>query len=244
MNNEKIGKFIRKLRKAKGLTQQQLGDLVNVGGKSVSKWERGLNMPDISIINEVSKILGITSDELLKGEFNRKSNNEEFKKKKNQRKTRILLFILIMLTTAITTILLYHFKNDTHKYWIASNSPDFNVDGYIEYNKKSYTINIDNIYCKLEECKNNDIKNIEYSLSLNGTILYMNGNDYEEIKKVTLNEYLYSKKILLTNSYNKDNLTYNDMKKGTDNISILIEYITYSGHQEHVINLKIDDKNR
>ena len=86
MDNEKIGKFIAKLRKSKNLTQQELGDLVGVGGKSVSKWERGINMPDVSIINEVSKILGITSDELLKGEFDKKSTNEEYKKRKNKRR--------------------------------------------------------------------------------------------------------------------------------------------------------------
>ena len=40
----------------KGLTQEQLGDMVGVGFRSVSKWERGITLPDISIINDVSKI--------------------------------------------------------------------------------------------------------------------------------------------------------------------------------------------
>ena len=160
MNNEKIGKFISKLRKAKNLTQQQLGDLVGVGGKSVSKWERGINMPDISIINEVSKILGITSDELLQGEFNKKSTNEEYLKKKNQRRYRLLLIILIIFTSIFTILLISYFKNDTHTYWISGSNEDFKIDGILEYNKEEYTINIENIYCNLSECQNLYISNI------------------------------------------------------------------------------------
>ena len=72
MDQEKIGKLIAKQRKMKGLTQQQLGDMVGVGYRAVSKWETGLTMPDISNINELCKILDITSDELLKGELNKK----------------------------------------------------------------------------------------------------------------------------------------------------------------------------
>ena len=70
MNQEKIGALIAKLRKEKGLTQSDLGAIVGVGFKAVSKWERGITCPDISIINELSKILGITSDELLSGKLN------------------------------------------------------------------------------------------------------------------------------------------------------------------------------
>ena len=49
MENNKIGSFILELRKEKGLTQQELGDKLFVTDKAVSKWERGLSLPDVSI---------------------------------------------------------------------------------------------------------------------------------------------------------------------------------------------------
>lgn len=65
MDNQRIGRLITELRKQKGLTQQELGDQVGVGFRAVSKWERGLTLPDISIISDLSKILGISTDYLL-----------------------------------------------------------------------------------------------------------------------------------------------------------------------------------
>ena len=57
MDNNKVGKFIASLRKEKGLTQQQLGDKLFVTDKAVSKWERGLSFPDITILQKLALIL-------------------------------------------------------------------------------------------------------------------------------------------------------------------------------------------
>lgn len=65
MDNKRIGKLISELRKKKRLTQQELGDKVGVGFRAVSKWENGVTLPDISIIFELSKVLGINVDQLL-----------------------------------------------------------------------------------------------------------------------------------------------------------------------------------
>lgn len=51
MDNQKFGRFIRDLRKKANMTQKELGEKLNVTDKAVSKWERGLGFPDISIIN-------------------------------------------------------------------------------------------------------------------------------------------------------------------------------------------------
>ena len=53
----KVGKNISELRKKKGLTQQELGDKLFVTDKAVSKWERGLSLPDISILEKLADIL-------------------------------------------------------------------------------------------------------------------------------------------------------------------------------------------
>lgn len=68
MNQEKIGKFIAEKRKDRELTQEQLADKLNISKNAVSKWERGLNLPNVSIMQELCKILGITLNELFIGE--------------------------------------------------------------------------------------------------------------------------------------------------------------------------------
>lgn len=68
MNQEKIGKFIANCRKDKKLTQEQLAEKLNISKNAVSKWERGLSLPDVSIMQELCKILGITLNELFIGE--------------------------------------------------------------------------------------------------------------------------------------------------------------------------------
>ena len=68
MDKHSIGKFIAILRKAKGMTQKDLGDLLNVSDKTISRWERDETMPDVSLIPILSELLGVTSDELLRGE--------------------------------------------------------------------------------------------------------------------------------------------------------------------------------
>ncbi len=242
MDNEKIGKFIAKLRKAKNLTQQQLGDLVGVGGKSVSKWERGINMPDVSIINELSKILGITSDELLKGEFDRKSTNEEHRKIVH-RKIHILLLSLLIIITVISTILLmYHFKNNTHKYWISSNNEEFEVTGYIEYDKNGFIVYINKIYCDIEKCKTDYIDDIQYLITINNVVLYMNnGNDMVN-NKTTIAEYLHDKVININDKYKNSVISYNDIMN-KNSIKIIIEgYYTNADEFRYELNLKIADK--
>lgn len=56
MDQQKIGAFLKKLRKEKNLTQEQLAEQLNVSGRTVSRWETGSNMPDISILADVSGI--------------------------------------------------------------------------------------------------------------------------------------------------------------------------------------------
>ena len=68
MDNEKMGQFISELRKSHQMTQKELAEKLNVSDKAVSKWERGLSYPDISLLSPLSDLLGITTTELLNGE--------------------------------------------------------------------------------------------------------------------------------------------------------------------------------
>lgn len=64
----KIGKYIAFKRKEQGLTQKQLAEKLNMSDKSVSKWERGICLPDVSVYLELCKILDISINEFLAGE--------------------------------------------------------------------------------------------------------------------------------------------------------------------------------
>ena len=67
-DQQKTGKFIAESRKQKGLTQKELAQKLGISDKTVSKWETGHGMPDVSIIPELSEILSIGFNELLAGE--------------------------------------------------------------------------------------------------------------------------------------------------------------------------------
>lgn len=68
MDQIKIGKFIQELRKQKNLTQITLAEKLGITDKAISKWERGVAMPDTSIMVELCEILGVSVNELLSGE--------------------------------------------------------------------------------------------------------------------------------------------------------------------------------
>lgn len=65
--NETIGNRIAKYRKAKSLTQEELAGKLGVSSQAVSKWENDASCPDISLLPELCRVLGVTSDELLTG---------------------------------------------------------------------------------------------------------------------------------------------------------------------------------
>lgn len=78
MNQEKIGKFIAACRKEKKITQSELSEQLGVTDRSVSNWETGKNMPDLSLFKPLCEILDITINELLSGE---KLSKEKYQEK-------------------------------------------------------------------------------------------------------------------------------------------------------------------
>ena len=108
MNVKKVGEFIKQKRKEKKLTQKELAEKLSITDRAISKWERGICCPDISILKELSSILEVSVNELLAGEEIEKLEKEKtddvlvdsvkqytsIEKKKNK---KLLIFTIILL---------------------------------------------------------------------------------------------------------------------------------------------------
>lgn len=109
MDQQKIGGFLKKLRKEKNLTQEQLAKQLNVSGRTVSRWETGSNMPDISILVELAEFYDVSIPEIIDGERKSETMKEEVKEtalklsdyaKTINQKIKIRLFWLTVLAFA------------------------------------------------------------------------------------------------------------------------------------------------
>ncbi|GGE79693.1 helix-turn-helix domain-containing protein [Priestia taiwanensis] len=76
MNCIKVGRLIQSLRKDKRMTQKELALLMNISDKTISKWERGLGCPDVSLLGELSNILGVNIEMILSGDLNPNEQDE------------------------------------------------------------------------------------------------------------------------------------------------------------------------
>lgn len=69
MDCNKVGLLILELRKEKNMTQKEIADAMNISDKTISKWERGLGCPDVSLLSELSHILGVNIEKILQGDL-------------------------------------------------------------------------------------------------------------------------------------------------------------------------------
>ena len=102
MDANKTGKLIAKKRKEKNLTQKNLGKIINVTDSTISKWECGLGFPDISMLEILSKTLGVTIEDLYVGEQTYKSS-----KKKIYKKSSILILSLLVIFVSVYSTYYY-----------------------------------------------------------------------------------------------------------------------------------------
>lgn len=104
MNQEKIGKFISLSRKNKDLTQEQLAEKLGVSINAVSKWERGLNLPDVSLMETLCNILDITLNELFAGK--KLTNDEIIDKSEKHIMSLMMTFKQLKIVEILTQILI------------------------------------------------------------------------------------------------------------------------------------------
>ena len=75
MDCSKVGMLISNLRKEKNMTQKELADTMNISDRAISKWERGLGCPDVSLLNALSSILGVNVEKILSGDLDPNSKD-------------------------------------------------------------------------------------------------------------------------------------------------------------------------
>ena len=124
MDQKKIGRFLKTLRKEKNITQEVLAETLNVSGRTVSRWETGTNMPDISLLVELSEFYQVSIPEIIDGERKSEKMNQETKatavkmaeyskNELNAEKKRIISISLIIFGAVIIISALAVFPNES-----------------------------------------------------------------------------------------------------------------------------------
>ncbi len=91
MEKKTMGSFLAALRKAKGMTQQEVADQLNVSNKTISKWERDEGCPEIMMLPLIADLYSVTVDEILRGERITKDEKEETKDTKSEKRIKYLI---------------------------------------------------------------------------------------------------------------------------------------------------------
>ncbi len=163
MNTEKIGNFIKEKRKEKNLTQKELAIKLNITDRAVSKWERGLGCPDVSLLENLSKILDVSIVEILNGEdLKEEIKNKHIINSINYSKESYKLKIKSNLNVILTSII----------FFVSSLLIVFNINNYYKLNKK-YKIDDYSVI-------NKDKYDKYYNIIINNQGKYTN----EEYKKI------------------------------------------------------------
>lgn len=168
MKQEKIGSFIALKRKEKKLTQEELASKLNISKNAVSKWERGLSLPDVSTMPLLCEILEITLNELFNGEMN--GNNDGiinyFKLQNRKIRLKSIVIILVVIIAIISIFFVNNFDNikgyvlsgESENFWyqdnllILSNIKNINVFGFVS--SKNDNITEDDIESMNFSCNN------------------------------------------------------------------------------------------
>ncbi len=216
MNQEKIGKLIKEIRKKNNLTQKQLANKYGVTYQAVSKWENGKNIPDISLIKQISHDFNINIEDILEGEFTKK------KKKKH------ITYILIIALSIFLIIFSIVNKNKNFSFKTLSSKCDvFDIKGSIAYNDKKSSIYISDIkYCGSEDkTEYSKIECVLYEQNENNKV-EISKYTYDKEKPITLDKFLLNLNFKINDynqkctKYTKNSLYLRIVAKDEDNDKI------------------------
>lgn len=232
-----MGKFIAQQRKKMNLTQEQLAEILNVSRTTISKWERSITAPDISILEKLAETLCVKVNDILSGEINSKNVNLDainFYTKKTKKKFIFLIGMITMSLLLIFSLIILisnYYKIKVLN--ISSMNNDFLVDGIAikSHNKESLVIKKISYNDKLVgTSKELLIKEANIKLTLKDEIICeydLNDDINSNLNDILINTNLYADNI-------KKNIKSNDL-------AIVIDYTTLSNEfgQFH-IKLKLN----
>lgn len=203
MNQQKVGDFIKKLRKENHLTQAEFAEKYGITYQAVSNWEHGKNLPDIALLKQIADDFNVSIDELLGSE------KKSLKKNNNY----LIIGVIIAVALIILFIIYLNKHNDFEFKTLSANCSNFKISGSISYNKDKTSIYINNInycdtsnekeYVKIECILYEKYNNIEKQIST---------SNYQSDTTIKLEEYLKNVEFTIDNydrickMYTSDNL--------------------------------------
>lgn len=197
MNFENIGKLIKELRIKNNMTQKEFAEKYNVTFQAVSKWENGINIPDVSLLKQMSKDFNISLDELYDGKIKSKSKKSKL----------IVVLIIIIIFISLIIFIICHKRSDSKFNFktLSSTCSSFTINGNISYNKRQSSIYITNInYCGGD----NTLKYKKFNCVLyhkeNNEDRVISSYDYDG-KAITLEEFLKKVTFVKSDFNNKCN---------------------------------------
>ncbi len=221
MQEEKFGKLIKEIRQKYHLTQKELADKYHVTYQAVSKWENGKNMPDVTILKEISKDFNVSLDDLIDGELKENKNGN------SKKKIMIIAGVIIILIVVAVILDLKFHKTDFESRTMSTTCDNFKISGIISYNEKKSLIFIPKIeYCGEEENLYSNISCTLYEKDKD-VIKEISSYRYDE-KEITLEEFLSNvtfnvdNYLKVCNSYAKDSF-YLEIK-ATDKLGKITSY--------------------
>ncbi len=214
MNLEKFGKFIKELRKEKGLNQEQLAEELLVHRTTIVKWEQGKSLPINDTLVMLSKYFNVSVDELLAGE---RLNTIEDKNKvtlslltSRRKSIRIAKYFAIISFIFFITFLIYYFfttYNSIHVYLLYGQGETIDTrDGMLIISNDKAYLRIGNIYTK--DGKFVEVKNISmYAENNTDTKLLFNGDP---------------KQLLVESTDNVELFKFNNLKDRFENLYLIV----------------------
>lgn len=224
MSQEEFGKLIKKIRQENNLTQKDLAEKYNVTYQAVSKWENGKNMPDITLIKQISEDFNISITKMIGGSENKKDNRKF-----------VLLIVAIVSVAVLLSVFLLTRKDEFKFKTISSNCEDFTITGSMSYDNNKSVIYISSItYCGEKD-------DTVYE-SINCSLFDKHDNNIKEIEKCTEEKNITLDEFLKDTTFHLDNTKNSCSTYSEEHLYLEIYATSKEGKTTlHEIPLKVSD---
>lgn len=252
MNTEKFSKLIVELRKEKKMTQQELANKLFVTDKAISKWERGLSLPDVTMLDSIAKEFGLSVAELINGErikakdpkqieeiFVKSMKEQDKKSKKRKKIITLLIIIIISLISMFMMIFSYNNYDNVLAYTFKGESNHFAFDsGNVVYSKQNNVLTMTNFRIK-DEYSSLPIKTLKISIYFDekdwGYFMFdesdLNNKSINELLS-TISFYEFGKSSKCVTNCSSDSFMDSNKNDFPNNLEIVVDYCTLSNSCE------------